>query len=520
GLDTDTQYTYTVQMRDAATTPNVGTASAPANATTYGGAYAAELAAVLALGDLTAAPAMWVSDTLSSPAATISPGDIGKIIYFDALDYNGSATRVFAYVGVPAGASSGNPVPCVIMIHGGGGTASVGQVTKWTDRGYAAISLAVEGKSSAMPGPARSGIYNDYRDTLENQWMYHAVADAVLANSLMGSLPQVDANKVGVMGWSWGGVICSTVMGIDTRLAFSIPVNGCGHLYDSRNHWGNGLYDDNVYKQVWDPMIRMHRATMPAMWYSYEADFHFPLDCQAETYHASPGERMVTVVPGIGHASYEMDDCYAFTESIFNEVSLWCLQESLTLNGNTADVVFKSTKTLTESKLVYTTDTGFAGDGMTWVITPAALADNGDGTWTATAVLPAGTTGWFVNVMSGTLVVSSDYQENITLTPVPSDFLALEHPMTNDVSTGSFTVEFSGPTDVLVSNIYFIEETHAGALSVLSGFPFELGHPEPVPMLMTEVIEIQFDNTVAGLLQGDSASAKVIVAWDKLDGST
>ncbi|KKL21004.1 hypothetical protein LCGC14_2449800, partial [marine sediment metagenome] len=33
-LDADTQYTYTVQMRDSATTPNVGTASSGANATT------------------------------------------------------------------------------------------------------------------------------------------------------------------------------------------------------------------------------------------------------------------------------------------------------------------------------------------------------------------------------------------------------------------------------------------------------------------------------------------------------
>ena len=88
-----------------------------------GADYTVELAKVLALGDLTAAPAMWVNDTLSSPVATISPGDIGKIVYFDALDYNGNATRVFAYVGVPAGASSGDPVPCAIMIHGGGGAA-------------------------------------------------------------------------------------------------------------------------------------------------------------------------------------------------------------------------------------------------------------------------------------------------------------------------------------------------------------------------------------------------------------
>ncbi|KKK73292.1 hypothetical protein LCGC14_2895290, partial [marine sediment metagenome] len=71
--------------------------------------------------------------------------------------------------------------------------------------------------------------------------------------------------------------------------------------------------------------------------------------------------------------------------------------------------------------------------------------------------------------------------------------------------------------------------THAGALSVLSGFPFELGYmlppvpdpmPDPMPPLVSGLIEIQFDNAVAGLLQGYSASAKVIVVWDKLDGST
>ena len=37
GLSPSTQYTYTVQMRDSAPMPNVGTASSPANATTDAG---------------------------------------------------------------------------------------------------------------------------------------------------------------------------------------------------------------------------------------------------------------------------------------------------------------------------------------------------------------------------------------------------------------------------------------------------------------------------------------------------
>jgi cephalosporin-C deacetylase-like acetyl esterase len=49
--------------------------------------------------------------------------------------------------------------------------------------------------------------------------MYHALADTMLANSLLRSLPEVDATKIGVMGVSWGGVITSTVIGLDERVS-------------------------------------------------------------------------------------------------------------------------------------------------------------------------------------------------------------------------------------------------------------------------------------------------------------
>ena len=93
----------------------------------------------------------------------------------------------------------------------------------------------------AMAGPARGALYNDSPDSLTNQWMYHAVADCVLANSLLRSLPEVDADKVGLSGYSWGGVITSTAIGINTRFKFAVPTYGCGHLYDARNYYGHNL---------------------------------------------------------------------------------------------------------------------------------------------------------------------------------------------------------------------------------------------------------------------------------------
>jgi dipeptidyl aminopeptidase/acylaminoacyl peptidase len=84
--------------------------------------------------------------------------------------------------------------------------------------------------------------------------MYHAVADTILAHSLLRSHPRVDPKKVGVMGISWGGVIVSTVVGIDTRFAFGIPTYGCGNLADAANQYGKALGDNTVYREIWDPV--------------------------------------------------------------------------------------------------------------------------------------------------------------------------------------------------------------------------------------------------------------------------
>jgi len=45
-----------------------------------------------------------------------------------------------------------------------------------------------------------------------------------------------------------------------------------------------------------------------------------------------------------------------------------------------------------------------------WLESPAQLLNDGS-MWTASAALPAGTTAWFINVNSGELIASSDYQQ-------------------------------------------------------------------------------------------------------------
>lgn len=90
------------------------------------------------LADLSKAPAIeWIEK--SQPISTL---------YYSAEDYRGKATRVFAYYGVPEGASAENKKPAMVLVHGGGGTAFKEWVEIWVKRGYVAIAMDLAGKGA------------------------------------------------------------------------------------------------------------------------------------------------------------------------------------------------------------------------------------------------------------------------------------------------------------------------------------------------------------------------------------
>ena len=490
---------------------------------------ASDLAAVEALGDLTNAPTVYTTNGVVTNVNCV--GTIQAIMY-DGQDYTGSPTRVFAYIGMPAGASSNSPVPAAVCVHGGGGTAISAWVEKWNERGYAAIAMDTEGRSPIggkhvheWAGPQRTGIYDDMAKPIGDHYMYHATADTILANSLLRSLPEIDADKVGVVGVSWGGVITSTTIGIDDRFAFAVPTYGCGHMHDALNNWGAALGNNETYKTVWDPVLRMTNTTLPVLWFSWPEDYHFPMDCQAYTYHPAPGEHMVSLVPGMGHghgAMYLRPESYDFADNVLSNGTGWCVQQSISLTGSTVEVVFAATRTLKTASLIYTTGTGKTGD-LTWPETNVtSMVESPAGTWTITAQLPEDATGWFVNTTAdanvsgyrgdGDVIASSDYQEVIAL-DASASALAIVHPVADDQSTGTASVVFSMPTNVEVTDIQVGSQSHAGAFTNVTTAPL-------VVTSSPRSIDIAFDNTVAGLSQGETATGIVAVTWENLDGST
>ena len=215
-----------------------------------------------------------------------------KSVFMAGPEYQGKETRVFAWYGVPENSASGEKLPGIVLVHGGLGTAFAEWVKRWNDRGFAAIAIdmfcglpARDGsyccknppERHEFSGPDFNGKYQDVDLAPEDQWPYHAVAAIISAGSFLASLPNVDADKIGLTGISWGGYAVALAAGYDDRFRFVMPVYGCGGF-------GTGLKlvpEDASAKKIrkfaelWDPNRTLANAKMPILWVNGANDFAF-----------------------------------------------------------------------------------------------------------------------------------------------------------------------------------------------------------------------------------------------------
>src|SRR6185436_20794205 len=129
-------------------------------------------------------------------------------------------------------------------------------------------------------------------DTRE-MWTYHAVAAVVRAHSLLRSLPEVDAKRVGITGISWGGYLTCIVAGIDSRFKVAVPVYGCGFLGE------NSCWKDTslaamtpeareLWLRLFDPSHYLANVRYPMLFVNGTTDFAYPLDSYQKSYRLVP----------------------------------------------------------------------------------------------------------------------------------------------------------------------------------------------------------------------------------------
>lgn len=255
---------------------------------------------------------IWNLEELNHPPKTFQVeipcfNDYGRIegvnpIWIEGEPFRGKTTRIFAWWGLPKGASATQKVPAMVLVHGGGGTAFAKWVKSWNDRGYAAIALDTNGQlpqgecdgTPHNPHPWSGPMgwqhsVSQVHDPLKDQWTYHAVAAIMRCHSFLRNCPEIDANLVGITGISWGGYLTCITMSVDPRFKLAVPVYGCG-WYDLNPFW-SCMGTKEEYQQwlaMWDPkhfLIDMDRfgITNNVLFCCGTNDAFYPLDAVKRT---------------------------------------------------------------------------------------------------------------------------------------------------------------------------------------------------------------------------------------------
>lgn len=214
-------------------------------------------------------------------------------IWIEGAEYCGRPTRVFAWYGLPKGASPEHRVPAMVLIHGGGGTAFAHWVKMWTDRGYAAIAMdtcggaprgerdGAEHPRHEWSGPWGWGDQRGYTsENLADHWPQQAITAVANSHSFLRSLPEVDENRIGVTGISWGGYLTSIVAGLDHRYKFAAPVYGCG-WYDLNPIWKVVAGGGERYQQWlehWDARNFIGGTTCPVLRCNGDRDYFYTVE--------------------------------------------------------------------------------------------------------------------------------------------------------------------------------------------------------------------------------------------------
>ena len=352
----------------------------------------------------------WNVHALSKPPAYSWVNEESKVqsLAYKGLSYKGKPTSVFAYYASPLSFGiKGKTFPALVLVHGGGGAAFEKWVELWAKRGYVSIAMDLAGKGASRkslpdggPDQGHKEKFATIDEPVENQWSYHAVANVLLAHSLIRSFDEVDVDRIGVTGISWGGYLTCIVAGVDSRFKFAMPVYGCGFLRENSvwktSEFGkmNPAQSDKWHK-LWDPSSYLASARMPVAFINGTNDFAYPMDSYAKSCALVRTEKNYSIQLRMRHGHiFDFPEFFPFVDQYLKGgVPMPVVSKPELKNGELTANVKSSTK-LVSARLHYTVGPHEKNKGRSWT-TKALVVErneiNGEGP-------PEAATAWYVDL--------------------------------------------------------------------------------------------------------------------------
>jgi dipeptidyl aminopeptidase/acylaminoacyl peptidase len=218
-------------------------------------------------------------------------------------------TEIHGLLTKPAGYVAGRPYPTLFRLHGGPTAQDAHSFNFerqiFAANGYVVVNVNYRG-SSGRGAKFQEAIFADWGN-LEVQDVL-AAADYVVAQGI------ADPARLGIGGWSYGGVLTDYVIASDTR--FKAAISGAG----SANHislYGHDQYTflyDNEFGPPWKntdlwikysyPFFKADRITTPTLFMGGQNDFNVPILGSEQQYQALKTLNVPTqlvVYPGQNH---------------------------------------------------------------------------------------------------------------------------------------------------------------------------------------------------------------------------
>ncbi len=154
-------------------------------------------------------------------------------------------TRIRGWLVLPGGAAEGTPAPLLLWVHGG----PVMSWNAWSWR-WNPWLLAAHGYAVLLPDPALSTGYGQaFIARGHGRWGEAPYADLMAITEAVAARPDIDAERVAMMGGSFGGYMANWIAGHTSRFAAIVSHAGLWALdqmfgtTDAPYHWSRVFGD-------------------------------------------------------------------------------------------------------------------------------------------------------------------------------------------------------------------------------------------------------------------------------------
>jgi dipeptidyl aminopeptidase/acylaminoacyl peptidase len=234
--------------------------------------------------------------------ALVTPEEVS----FKAKDGN----EVHGLLFKPVGYEAGKKVPFLLRIHGGPNGQDQHSFRQeeqiFAANGYAVLNVNYRGSS---------GRGQQYTVSISGDWGHKEVLDLHAGVDYVVQIGIADPNRMGVGGWSYGGILTNYLIASDNR--FKAGISGAGVAFPLA-FYGHDQYIrqyDNEIGPPWEkgldrwlkisyPFLQANKIKTPTLFLCGDKDFNVPLLGSEQMYQALKNvgtETQLIIYPGENH---------------------------------------------------------------------------------------------------------------------------------------------------------------------------------------------------------------------------